>query len=129
MTKGNGKIVFKWTLTQQQAFDQLKNKLCTTLVLVLPDLHQPFEIETYASKYALGVVITQSGHPVVFHFETFNDNVRRYSTCEKELYTIVQALKQRRRCILRKETIILTDHKPLQFTSSQLKLHTTRQIN
>ena len=58
--KGNGKIVFKWTLTQQQDFEQIKNKLCTTPVLVLPDLHQPFKIETDASDYAIGIVITQS---------------------------------------------------------------------
>ena len=56
---------------------------------MLPDLHQPFEIETDASNYALGVVITESGHPVAFHFETFNDIVRRYSTYEKELYAII----------------------------------------
>ena len=28
LTKGNGKIVFKWTSTQQQDFEQIKNKLC-----------------------------------------------------------------------------------------------------
>ena len=65
------------------SFEQLKNKLCTALVLVLPDLHQPFEIETDASDYALSTVITQSGHPVVFHSKTFNNTVRRYSTYEK----------------------------------------------
>ena len=58
LTKGNGKIVFKWTPTQQQAFEQIKNKLCTTPVIVLLDLHQSFEIETDASDYALTVVIT-----------------------------------------------------------------------
>ena len=72
LTKGNGKNVFKWTPTQQQAFEQIKNKICTIPVLVLPDLHQHFEIETDASNYALGVVITQSCHPVTFHFETFS---------------------------------------------------------
>ena len=54
LTKGNGKIVFKWTSTQQQAFEQLKHKLCTAPVLMLPNLHQPFEIEIDASDYALG---------------------------------------------------------------------------
>ena len=29
LTKGNGKIFFKWTPTQQQAFEQIKNKICT----------------------------------------------------------------------------------------------------
>ena len=94
LTKGNGKTIFKWTPTQQQAFEQLKNNLLTVHVLVLPDLHWPFEIEKNTSDYALGVVITQLGHPFVFHFETFNDDIRRYSTYEKEMYAIVQALKK-----------------------------------
>ena len=115
LMKGNGKTIFKWTPTKQQAFEQIKNKLCTAPVLVLPDLHQPFEIETDASNYALGTVITQSGHLVTFHSESFNDTVRRYSTYEKELYVIMRALKQWRFYILGREMIILTEHKPLQF--------------
>ena len=103
-------------------FEQLRNKLCTALVLVFPDFHQPFNIETDASDYALSAVITQSGHPAVFHSETFNDTVRRYSTYEKELYAILQALKQWRHYILGKETTILTDHKALYFTPTQSKL-------
>ena len=67
LTKGNGKIIFKWKLTQQKDFEKLKHELCTAPVLVLPDLHHPFEIEMDTSDYALGAVITQSGHPVAFH--------------------------------------------------------------
>ena len=96
---------------------------------MLPDLHHPFEIEMDASDYALGAVITQSGHPIVFHSETFNDTVRKYLTYEKELCAIVQALKQWRHYILGKEMIILTDHKPLQFALTHLKLQTTQKIN
>ena len=79
---------------------------------MLPDLHQPFEIDIGALDYALDAVITQSGHPFEFHSKTFKDTVKRYSTYEKELYAIVQALKQWRHHILGKETIILTNHKP-----------------
>ena len=89
---------------------------------MLVDLHHHFEIETDASDYALGVVITQFGHPTTFHYENFNDTVRSYSTYEKELYAIVQSLKQWRHYILGKLTVILTDHKPFQFVLSQSKL-------
>ena len=46
---------------------------------MLHDLHQPFDIEIDVSYYALGAMITQSGHQVTFHSETFNDTIRRYS--------------------------------------------------
>ena len=65
-----GKTVFMWTPTQQQDFEQIKNSLCTTPVLVLLDLHQPFNIKMDASDYALSGVITQSGHPVAFESES-----------------------------------------------------------
>ena len=77
LTKGNGKIVFKWKPKQQQDFEQLKNKIYTAPVLVFSDLHQPFEIEIDALDYAFDVVITQSGHPVAFHSNTFSVTVRR----------------------------------------------------
>ena len=70
------------------------------------------------SDYALGATITQSSHPVTFHSKTFNDTIKRYSTYEKELYAIVQALKQWRHYILGKEMIILAYHEPLQFALS-----------
>ena len=89
---------------------------------MLPDLHHPFDIETNALDYALNAMITQSGHPVAFHCENFNDTFRKYSAYEKELYTIVQDLKQWRHYILGKETIIITDHKPLEFSPYQSKL-------
>ena len=63
LSKQNGKTIFKWTSTQQQDFEQLKNKICTAPVLVLPYLHHPFEIETNAQNYALDAVITQLGQP------------------------------------------------------------------
>ena len=44
------------------------------------------------------------------------------------MYAIVQALKQWRHYILSKEMVILTDHKPLQFALSQLKLQKTQKI-
>jgi hypothetical protein len=59
ITRGGGKEKFVWGMSQQKAFDDLKQCLCSTPVLSLPDLQQPFEIETNASDYVVGAVITQ----------------------------------------------------------------------
>ena len=48
------KVVFQWGGKQQKKFDALKRKINPTLVLALPDLKQPFEIQTCASDYNLG---------------------------------------------------------------------------
>jgi hypothetical protein len=126
INRGGGKVKFAWGRSQQQAFDDLKQRLCSTPVLSLPDLQHPFEIETDASDYVVGVVLTQHDHPVAYHSETLSDTVRKYPTYDKEMYSIVQACRQWRHYILGKETVIHTDHKPLQFMQTQGKLQNDR---
>ena len=77
------KAKFKWRSAQQQAFEELKQRLCSALVLSLPDLQQSFEIQTDASEYALGAVLMQHGHPIAYYNETFSDTMRRYPTYDK----------------------------------------------
>jgi hypothetical protein len=103
-------------------FGELKHRLCSAPVLTLPDLQQPFEIETDASDYAIGATLTQHGHPVAYHSETLSDTVQKYPTYDKEMYSIVQACQQWKHYILGKETVIHTDHRPLQFIQTQGKL-------
>ena len=75
---GGGKVKFSWGRSQQQAFDDLKQ--WSAPVLSLPDLQHPFKIETDASDYIAGAILTQHGHPVSYHSETLSDTVRKYPT-------------------------------------------------
>jgi hypothetical protein len=52
VTKGGAKEKLFWSESQQKAFGELKHRLCSAPVLTLPDLQQPFEIETDAFDYA-----------------------------------------------------------------------------
>ena len=83
ITRGGGKVKFVWAWSQQQAFEDLKKRLCSALVLSLPYLQQPFEINTDASDYAVGAILTQNDHLVAYHSETLSDVVRKYPTNEK----------------------------------------------
>jgi hypothetical protein len=62
-------------------------------MLSLPNLQQPFEIETNASYYVVGIVLTQHGNPVAYHSETRLDTIHKYPTYNKEMYSIVQACR------------------------------------
>jgi hypothetical protein len=126
VTKGSGREKFVWGKEQQRAFDDMKHLLCSTPVISLPDMQQPFNIETNASEYVLAVVLTQHGNLVVYHSETLLDTIWKYPTYENEIYFIVQACRQWKHYILGKETIIQTDHKPLQFIQTQGKLQNNR---
>ena len=76
---------------QQKAFVELKHRLSSAPVLKLLDLQQPFEIETNASNYAIGEILTQQGHPMAYHSETLSDTIHKYLTYDKEMYSIMQA--------------------------------------
>ena len=43
------KVEFKWTPACQESFEMLKQKLTTSPVLVLPDVHKPFSVYCDAS--------------------------------------------------------------------------------
>ena len=83
ITKGGGKAKFAWGQSQQQEFDDLNQRLCSAQVLSLPDLQQPFEIETDASNYVVDAILTQHGHPVTYHSEMLLDTIHKYPTYEK----------------------------------------------
>jgi hypothetical protein len=61
------KKVFQWGGKQHKYFDALKEKISSTPVLALPNLRQPFEIQTNAINYAMGPVLLQHGKPICFH--------------------------------------------------------------
>ena len=67
--------------------------MCSTPVLYLLDLQQPFKIDTDASDYVVAVVLTQHGHPLAYHSETPSDTVHKYPTYAKEMYSIIQACR------------------------------------
>jgi hypothetical protein len=77
MTKGGGKKNFVWGKEQQRPFDDLKHRLCSTPVISFLDLQQPFKIETDASDYAIGAILTQHDHlknTIVRHSEILSGN-------------------------------------------------------
>jgi ribonuclease HI len=60
------KVEFKWTQKCQEAFEELKNRLTTTPVLVLPNVHKPFSVYCDASYTGLGCVLMQEGRVVAY---------------------------------------------------------------
>ncbi|CAL8120214.1 unnamed protein product [Prunus armeniaca] len=106
----------------------LKRKITEAPVLALPNLQRPFEVEADASNYAMGAVLFQDGKPVAYHSEMFSGPVLNYPTYDKELYAMHQAVKHWRAYLLGKEVVVHSDHKPLQFLTTQSKLQQARHM-
>ena len=83
---------FQWSEQVEESIQKIKEMLSSAPVLVLSDFKRVFEVKCDASGIGIGVVLSQEGRPVSFYNEKLNDK-RRYSTYDKELYAIIQALK------------------------------------
>ena len=106
----------------------LKERIISAPILALLDLRQSFEIQTDASDYAMGEALMQHGKPICFHSENFYGAVIKYPTYERELYELVQSVKKWKHCLMFKETIIHTDHQPLQYLQSKTNLQQERHF-
>jgi hypothetical protein len=57
---------FKWTDACQASFEELKRRLTTAPVLVMPDLQKSFDVYCDASRQGLGCVLMQEGHVIAY---------------------------------------------------------------
>jgi hypothetical protein len=77
MNRGGGKEKFMRGPSRQQTVNDLKQRLCSSLVLSLPDLQKPFEIEINVSDDTVGTFLTQHGHPMAYNCEMLLDIVHK----------------------------------------------------
>ena len=52
-------VDFRWSIVEQEAFEILRDKICSEPLFQYPDFTKPFILTTDASKYALGGVLSQ----------------------------------------------------------------------
>ena len=101
----------------------MKKKLCYALILILPNLVLAFEIECDTSRIGIGAIFIQEKCPITFFSEKLNGAQLKYSTYDKELYALVQALEVWQHYLLPKEFMIHTDHESLKHLKGQGKLN------
>ena len=111
-------VLFTWDEHCQNSFETLKNKLCHPPVLQYPNFSEDnrFILKTDASGYAIGAVLSNADdRPVAYASRTLNKAEINYSTIEKELLSIVFAVKHFRPYLYARKFQIFTDHRPLVY--------------
>jgi hypothetical protein len=84
---------FKWDDKCQACFEELKKKLTTAPVLIMPDIHKGFDVYCDASRQGLGCVLMQEGKVIAYSSGQLRKHEQNYPTHDLELATIVHALK------------------------------------
>ena len=91
-----GKKEQKWEEEHQKAFEELKEKIISQLVLALPRREGKLRVETDASEHAIGGVLSQEQEgkwkPIAFLSRMMQPAERNYKIYDKELLAIVEAL-------------------------------------
>ena len=71
-------VIFKWTIDHTKVFTDVQHTVSQDKMLMHPNLTQPFDLYTDASKWQIVYVVSQEGKPVGY---------------EQELLGIIQSLK------------------------------------
>jgi hypothetical protein len=108
-----------------QAFETLKKAFTMALILTHPDFQKPFFLETDASDFALGAILSQPDkdgrlHPVAFHSRKFTVAEINYEIHDKELLAIVDSFQEWRHFLegAQHPVMVHTDHKNLEYFMS-----------
>ena len=62
---------FEWTTAAQKAFDMLKQAFTMAPILLHPDPTKPFQVETDASDFAIGAILSQADKVGVLHLVAY----------------------------------------------------------
>ncbi|XP_052736041.1 uncharacterized protein LOC108336753 [Vigna angularis] len=84
---------FAWTDRCEESFQELKRKLTSAPVLVIPDTAKPFEVYCDASHQGLGCVLMQERRAVAYASRQLKIHERNYPTHDLELAAVIFALK------------------------------------
>ena len=115
LTKGDQPFI--WGTEQQESFDSLKRLLCSPPVLAYPTREGVFVLDTDASDYGIGAVLSQiqddEERVIAYGSKVLNDAQRHYCTTRKELFAVVHFVKHFHHYLADRRFEIRTDHASL----------------
>ncbi|KAL8134287.1 hypothetical protein AgCh_009360 [Apium graveolens] len=120
MRKG---IKFEWNDDREKSFQELKKRLVSAPILVLPSGSGGFQVYSDASKRGLGCVLMQHGKVISYASRQLKPYEVNYPTHDLELAAVVFALKIWRHYLYGETCDIFTDHKSLKYIFTQKELN------
>ena len=115
-------VDFIWTDKCEKAFIALRDALQSPPVLAYPEYDQPYILETDASNYSVGFILSQRQEgrirPIAYSGKRLNDAQKNYSTTEKEALAVVLGFQQFDSFLRGNKVHVVTDHIALKWLLS-----------
>jgi len=106
---------FTWTDKCEESFEELKRRLTSAPILVIPDVGNPFEVYYDASHLGLNCVLMQEKKAVAYASRQLKVHERNYPIHDLELAIIVFALKIWRHYLYGAQFRVFSNHKSLKY--------------
>ncbi len=117
LTQKNAKFV--WGPKQMAAFNKIKELLISSSVLAYPTRDDPFILDTDASAFGIGAVLSQvqngEERPIAYASKTLSKQQQNYCTTYRELLAVVTFMKQFRHYLWGRKFTLRTDHHSLKW--------------
>ena len=108
---------FKWTDACQDAFKALRALLIKAPVLAFPKEDLPYIVDTDASDYGIGGVLSQciegTEHVIAYYSKSLNPVQQKYCTTRRELLAVVATLDHFKGYVWGPKFLVRTDHAAL----------------
>nr|GEX99026.1 putative reverse transcriptase domain-containing protein [Tanacetum cinerariifolium] len=118
---------YEWGKEEEEAFQTLKQKLCTASILALPEGTEDFVVYCDASLKGYGAVLMQREKVITYASRQLKVHEENYTTHDLELGAVVFALRLWRHYLYRTKYVVFTDHKSLQYILNQKELNLRQQ--
>lgn len=110
---------FNWTKACQEAFDEMKQTLCSHPILTIFDPNLPIHIYTDASILGVGAVLKQPQEnneekPVAYFSKKLNEAQKRRKAIYLECLAIKECVKYWQHLLIGRKFTVFSDHKPLE---------------
>ncbi|GJY63779.1 putative reverse transcriptase domain-containing protein [Tanacetum coccineum] len=114
---------YEWGKEEEEAFQTLKQKLCSAPILGLPEGTEDFVVYCDASLKGYGAVLMQREKVIAYASRQLKDHEENYTTYDLELGAVVFALRLWRHYLYGTKCVVFTDHKSLQYILNQKELN------
>ncbi|KRZ85815.1 Retrovirus-related Pol polyprotein from transposon [Trichinella sp. T8] len=108
-----------WSKACQSAFDALKYHLTSAPILAYPEFHRRFTVDVDVRGDGIGAVLSQregkTERVVAYASRTLTKAARRYCATQKEMLSLVWALREFRPYLYGQRFLVRTDHSCLRW--------------